>query len=61
MNRLSLETMISKVVAAKNCPTESDDIAHVNSFIESLNDDDIKELIGDGLNRAPTSPFKPIR
>jgi ribosomal protein L12E/L44/L45/RPP1/RPP2 len=53
--------MISKVVAAKNCSTESDDIAHVNSFIDSLNDDDIKELIGDGLNRAPAKPFKPIR
>lgn len=58
---LSLETMISKVVAPKNCPTELDDIEHVNSFIDSLNDDDIKELIGDGLNKAPARPFKPIR
>ena len=53
--------MISKVIAAKNCPTESDDIAHINSFIDRLDDDDIKELIGDGLNRAPARPFKPIR
>jgi hypothetical protein len=37
------------------------DINHVNAFIDSLSDDDIKRLIGDGINRAPPKPFKPIR
>jgi hypothetical protein len=41
--------------------TELADIQHVDAFIDSLSDDDIKRLIGDGVNRAPPKPFKPIR
>jgi hypothetical protein len=53
--------MITKIDAPKNCATESDDIAHVNAFIDSLSDNDIQQLTGDGVNKGPIKPFKPIR
>jgi hypothetical protein len=53
--------MITKIDAPKNCATESDDIAHVNAFIDSLSDDDMKQLTEDGVNKGPSKPFKPIR
>jgi hypothetical protein len=58
---ISLAVMITEIDAPKNCTTESDDIAHINALIDSLSDDDIKQLIGDGINKRPTKPFKPIR
>lgn len=41
--------------------SESDDIKHIDAFIDSLSDKDIKCLTGDGIDRAPPRPFKPIR
>jgi hypothetical protein len=52
--------MITRIDAPKKCATESDDIEHVNAFIDSLSDDDIKQLTGDGVNKGPIKPFKPI-
>jgi hypothetical protein len=41
--------------------SESDDIKHIDAFIDSLSDKDIKCLTRDGIDRAPPRPFKPIR
>jgi hypothetical protein len=43
-----------------NC-AELDDIAHINAFVDSLSDDDIVRIVGNDANRAPITPFKPIR
>lgn len=40
---------------------ELDDVAHINAFVDSLSDDDIVRIVGNDANRAPITPFKPIR
>jgi hypothetical protein len=56
---------VAAVTTGTNTPvdqaTELEDIRHIDEFIDSLSDEDIKRLIGDGANRAPPKPFKPIR
>jgi hypothetical protein len=57
--------LVTTITPGMNAPanhaTELDDIKHVDEFIDSLSEGDIKRLIGDGVNRAPPKPFKPIR
>lgn len=56
--------IVTMSTAKLNTPidcAELDDIAHINVFLDSLSDEDVQRLIGDGINRAPIKPFHPIR
>jgi hypothetical protein len=37
------------------------DEVHINAFVDSLSDNDIVRIVGNDANRAPITPFNPIR
>jgi|GEM_PF-4237145 len=57
--------LVATITPGVNAPAdhaaELDDIKHVDEFIDSLSDEDIKRLTGNDVNRAPPKQFKPIR